>query len=388
VQPESRLALCFGEHLHVADEDSQPRSALIDPPSGAAILSIDQPGFPASYPQVMNIEHIPTEILAGMELSWRQSHFGARPLNLYRLRDVFVVHEGLVFDAAGRVYRSTITQHSPEKIASGLALIRDHTAEGSIVSDPGPALLCAKRGGVNYGHFMLEMLPKAHLGSKYLRAHAIEPEGLRFIVCQPDTMLWQVMINAFALLEIDPGRLIPISGAPVHFRELIVLDGLSEHGSYMSPLVFECLDQLAGPIPAGPARKLFVSRPERSPRRFSNEREIMDMLRAEGFQAITPGALPLTQQIAAFKGARTIFGAMGAGMTNIAFAESGAAVTVFAPMGMPDTFFWFIATHRHHAYREVRCQQVGPLRGPAPWDAEIYLPPATLRSVLAADRTT
>ena len=189
-------------------------------------------------------------------------------------------------------------------------------------------------------------------------------------------------MSAFALIGIDASRLIPTTGAPVHFRELILVDGLSEHGSYMSPLVLRCLDRLAAPVPAGPIRKLFVSRPEHVPRRFSNEREVIDILRMHGFHATMPGSLPLGQQIAIFKGAHTIFGAMGAGMTNIAFARAGAAVTVFGPIAMPDTFFWFIATHKQHAYREVRCQQVGPIRGPAPWDAEIYLPPAALTSLL------
>jgi Glycosyltransferase 61 len=356
--------------------------ALIDPPFGTAILSLEQPAFAARYPRVVNGQSIPVEILAAMEASWRREHFAARPLTFHRLRDVFVVHEGLVFDATGRLYRSTITQHAPEEIATGLAMIREETADGSIASDPGPALLCAKRGGVNYGHFMLEMLPKACLAAAHLGRDMIDADALRYAVCRPDDRLWEVMVSAFALTGINASRLIPITGAPMHFRELILVDGLSEHGSYMSPLALRCLERLAAPIPAGPMRKLFVSRPEHVPRRFSNEREVIDILRAHGFHPIMPGSLPLAQQIAAFKGARTIFGAMGAGMTNIAFAGSGAAVTVFAPMAMPDTFFWFIAAHKQHTYREVRCQQVGPLRGPAPWDAEIYLPPATLASLL------
>lgn len=310
---------------------------LVDPPSGTVILQLEQPAFAVRYPQIVNGGSIPVEILAAMEASWRQEHFAARPLTFHRLRDVFVVHEGLVSDATGRLYRSTITQHAPEEIASGLAMIREQAAGGSIASVAGPALLCAKRGGVNYGHFMLEMLPKACLATAHLPRDTIDPDALRYAVCRPDDTLWQVMVSAFALLGIDATRLIPITGAPTHFRELILVDGLSEHGSYMSPLALRCLERLAAPVPAGPARKLFVSRRENAPRRFSNEREIVDILRAHGFHPIMPGSLPLVQQIAAFNGARTILGAMGAGMTNIAFAGAGAAVTVFAPMAMPDT---------------------------------------------------
>lgn len=56
-------------------------------------------------------------------------------------------------------------------------------------------------------------------------------------------------------------------------------------------------------------------------------------------------------------------------MSNIVFCRPGARVTVRSPGTYPDTFFWFIATHRRLDFFDLRGEalptdELGPLAAP------------------------
>jgi hypothetical protein len=183
---------------------------------------------------------------------------------------------------------------------------------------------------------------------------------------------------------VPPGQVLTLDTRPVFFDDLIVVAGVSEHGTFLSPHVMDCIDHLAAQVRPDPPAMLYVSRRERGVRCFDNEAEQIAMLAARGARIIDPGSLSLDQQIAAFRAAPCIVGVMGAGMTNIAFAPRGARVLTCAPASMPDTFFWFLATLRRQVYAEIRCEPSGPSRGTAAWDTDIHLPPAELAAVIDA----
>jgi capsular polysaccharide biosynthesis protein len=192
--------------------------------------------------------------------------------------------------------------------------------------------------------------------------------------------LRQVIADSFAMLRIDASLVLRAGPEPVRFDRLILVEGLTHHGVYMSPLVLECIDSLSAGIDGTGAEKLFVTRGGPS-RRLIDEAEIQQRAVANGYTLLSPGNLPLAQQIAAFKNAREIVGVMGAELTNIAFAPAGARVLNIAPAGMPDTFVWFIAGLRGHSYSELRCAQSGPIRGIARWDTDLALDPSDLRDL-------
>ena len=85
-----------------------------------------------------------------------------------------------------------------------------------------------------------------------------------------------------------------------------------------------------------------------------NEDELYSRLAPLGFHAIEPSELPLEEQISAFSGAEHVVAVAGAALTNIAFCRPGTRVVSLAPAHFPDTFFWFVATHRGIRYTEVR----------------------------------
>lgn len=343
----------------------------ISPPDDSVILTLASPAFDAAYPRVVNRELIPQPILQSMEWAWNTPRFPERPVRVLRLPDVWVAKEGLVFDREGNLYRETITQHSEAEVDQAHAAVLEAIGQGGPEAAPdasGPVLLCKKRGIGNYGHWMMEMLPKAQLVHRHL------PElRARFLVAHAPGHLNDSMAQSLSMLGIDLAQTIVADDAPRRFADLLVVDGLSEHGGYMSPLVLDGLDTLAGGVPAAGAERLFVTRRATGFRRVVGEDALMAHAQACGYTLVEPSTLTLPQQVSLFKGARRVIGVMGAAMTNIAFAAPDAQVVTLTPAGMPDTFFWFIATLRGLDYTEVRCPQSGPVRGVMPWDTDLVL---------------
>lgn len=349
------------------------RASLISLPDDANIFALTSPGFDAAYPSVVNKELIPEPVLQAMEWAWNTQRFPERPVRVVRLSDVWVAKEGLVFDRNGNLYRETITQHSEAEIDQAHVAVlgaMEREEELGGWDRGGPVLLCKKRGIGNYGHWLMEMLPKAHL------VHTHLPDLCsRFLVAHVPAHLNNSMAFSLSMLGIDLTRTVVVDDTPRRFADLLLVDGLTEHGGYMSPLVLDSIDTLLEGVASAGAERLFVTRRSTGIRRVVDEDALAAHAVARGYRVIEPGLLDLPEQIALFKGASRIVGVMGAAMTNIAFAPPGARIVNLTPAGMPDTFFWFIATLRGLDYTEVRCAQSGPVRGVMPWDTDLVLSP-------------
>ncbi|GAA4246844.1 DUF563 domain-containing protein [Azospirillum formosense] len=349
-------------------------------PDDSVILTLMSPGFDAKYPNLVNKALIPQPVLQAMEWAWNTPRFPERPVRVARLSDVWVAKEGLVFDREGNLYRETITQHSEAEIDQAHAAVLAAIERGgeAETDTAGPILLCKKRGIGNYGHWMMEMLPKAHLVRTWL------PElDVRFLVAHAPGHLNDTMAFSLSMLGVDLARTRVADDTPWRFADLLLVDGLSEHGGFMSPLVLDGIDAVARGVAPARADRLFVTRRATGIRRIVDEDALIAHAQARGYRLIEPDGLPLPEQIALFKGASRIVGVMGAAMTNIAFAPPGARVINLTPAGMPDTFFWFIATLRGLDYTEIRCAQSGPVRGIMPWDTDLILSPDDRDSIFA-----
>jgi capsular polysaccharide biosynthesis protein len=351
---------------------------VIETPTDAALVSITSPGFHMRYPDVRHAARIPDGVRQAMEVSWNAGVFPERAVSLRLLEDVFIAEEGLVFDRAGRLLRDSITQHTVSEIERGHAAVREAMRAGIASTLAGTCVLCKKRGASNFGHWMIEMLPMAFLGSRHLGG-----ENPRYIVPDVTDPLRKVIVDSLTLIGVDASRLVPCGPAATHVERLIMVEGLTRHGVFMSPLVLDCLDTLSGRIQGSGIAKILVTRHSAAGRAFIDERAIHRHALDQGYTLLEPGSLSLAAQIAAFKDATDIVGAMGAGMTNIAFAASAARVVTLAPALMPDTFFWFITGLKRQAYREIRCRQSGPIRNIAAWDTDLILDPDDLADAFA-----
>ncbi len=326
-----------------------------DLPDGCIVQRVPSPAFTIPYPDVWNAELIPDDIRKLMEGVWNTGRFSARDVTFRLIEDVFVAGEGLVFDRDLNLIRTSITQHSAAEIEKARDALLQSLAECATPALRGVLVLCKKRGIGNYGHWLLEMLPKAYLARKVL------PEPKRYIVPRTTEPLAKVVNTTLALLGIAPDEIILLDDRPCRAERLIMIDGLTQHGVYISPLVLECIDALAEEIAGFGADRMYVTRHSVGYRTFLHEEVLQKFARARGYMTIDPARIPWPRQAAQFKSANRVVGVMGAAMTNVVFAPSGSTVFNLSPATMPDTFFWFICGLRGHRYTEVRCAQDGPV---------------------------
>lgn len=328
------------------------------------VAKIQSPAFSAPPPHIISRELIPSGMAAAMEPSWNRGGFEAADISVDKIFDVLVTAEGLVFTHDGKLISETITQHSEIEQDEALARIGNLSDVAEIRTS---CLLLRKRGDDNYGHWLVEILPKLSLARS-----ACEVSGLALPLL--DGAMHAVIRDSLAFSGSEALHF-PVHKKQVHFfKELILVTGATNHGVYMSPLVVQELERIASNIRGSGARKVFVSR--RGARRdLANADAVETELAARGFSIVHPGRMTLEQQIAAFKDARLVVGVMGAGMTNMVFAQRGARVVNMTPAAMPDTFFYFLSVHKQQSYCEVRGENV---TNPGSWDELFSVPPEAM----------
>ncbi len=302
-----------------------------------------------------------------MEHTCKRIWFPAATIRLRVLENVFVAEEGLVLRRDLGVEQPTIRQHAAAQIEAAREAVSACLVTGEVTRLDGDVVLCRRPGTVNYGHWLVEMLPQAYIAAQHW------PHPARFMVQRVEEPLAAIMRQTLARLGISDDLCIEAGYAPVLVERLILVEGLTDHGSYVSPFVFDCLDRLTSGIPPGPDRHVYVSRGSVSTRRLVDEDGIMTRAAARGFRIALPGSMSFAEQVAVFKGATRIVGVMGASLSNLVFTPPGADVYMLAPANMPDTFFWFCCGYRRIRLIDVRCRNATALIGCAPWDGELTL---------------
>ena len=325
---------------------------IVEPPAASLLMRIESPGFDTAAPERLHAERMPPGILAACGAQ-AERRFAPRPVRAWLLDDVVVGFEGLVFDRAGALYRPSVTQHAPEEVAMATDAARQLLAGGPAAAHDLPVVLAKKRGAANYGHWLMEMLPMLHLVTDRLGG-----AGLGVLVHDvTDPQLGEVMQTSLRRLGMPDVRVRVTGLEPVAVRRLILVEGLTVHGTYMSPLLRPCHERLVHGIDGIGQERVFVARAAGLRRNFSEPLRIERLAAEGGYHVLRTDGLSLREQVAAVRDARVVAGAMGAAMTALAFARAPAQALLFAGAEMPDTFFWFLANLFGHRYREVRCLQ-------------------------------
>lgn len=111
--------------------------------------------------------------------------------------------------------------------------------------------------------------------------------------------------------------------------------------------------------------RLYVSREKARRRRVSNEAEVWQWLESRGFRKLCAEDLSWSEQIAAFRQAKVVVGAHGAGLANLVFCRPGTQVVEFFNRAYVNGCYWRLAALRGLDYRAV----VAP--GPEPLAIEL-----------------
>lgn len=317
---------------------------------------IQSPAFEAQSPTIVNRDLIPGGRLADMAASWGR-HFEATEIRIDKVFDVYVTAEGLVFTHDKKLIEDTKTQHSSEEIERAYHRICSLSEVPQIMTS---CLLMRKRGDDNYGHWLVETMPKLSIARSVCQVSGVAVPLL-------EGRIHEVIRDSLRMADRGLGtHIFPIEKHQVtFFKELIIVSGATNHGVFMSPLMVREIEGISKGIQGTGTEKVYVSR-RGSPRSLTEDEAIEANLSKRGFSILHPGYMTFEQQIAAFKNAELVVGVIGAGMTNIVFAKKGARVLNLTPATMPDTFFYFLSVHKQQEYRELRL----PVKSMS-WDEKI-----------------
>jgi hypothetical protein len=329
------------------DLDDQPApgedEAGRDPSIQLRLLS---PAFTTRPPEIRNAALIPSEPWRAMAVSFNRRIFGSRPVTIRLVEDAIVASEGIVFDRDLNLVPGTNRLTPDDEVEQYRAMARQARGAG-LRRIAGISVVCKTRAPENYGHFLIDMFPKA-----WLATHLLNRRHFTYVV--HDSELLPVVREALTRIGVNPFAVSVTDKGPVLCESVLVIDGLSHHSVYQSPLCVQALTDLAEPIPAAPYPKIFVSR-HAALRPLLNQEAAEAVMRDRGFAVVDTAQMTLAEQISLFKGASTVVGPLGAALTNIAFCPRGSRIVALTAQSFPDTFFWFLSQHRGHDYREIRC---------------------------------
>ena len=338
------------------------------------------PSYAAPFPRLIGARNLEPAAYSAMENTWRAGHFPGQEFRLLRFDEAYVTAEGLAFGLDLEPIAETITQHSPAEIDASRQRIRASLQSGEELDHQIDLALCYKRGATNYGHWLIEMVSRVALMAEACPGYTLGLPALEGQLAQVAMRSTELVAGAARRVYLRFDHVTKVSG-------LLVADGLSVHGCYLSPLAVEATRRLDASLKIRPRNaNLYVSRSRLAYRRLTNEDQVVAALAAEGFITVYPEEMTLDQQIDLFGHAACIVGVMGAAMTNVVFCPTGASVINIAPGGMPDTFFWLLCAIRKLDYTEIRCPPGEAGGGVMPWDGDIHVAPILLNQVIEAAR--
>ncbi len=202
-----------------------------------------------------------------------------------------------------------------------------------------PTMVIGKAGAQNYGHTVVEILPKlVNLGRSGLQdVRLLLPEGMAAFTPLITLLLERLGLRAELAFDLRHQL--------TEVRDLVYIGPVSQHNTRKSAtllawrdLVRSCLG-----VTPQPSRRLYVERPGTDHRSLDNAAEARGVLEAHGFETVHPGTMGFADQVALFAQASHIAGPLGAGLTNMLFAPAECRVTMIDP-GLADYFFWDLAT--------------------------------------------
>lgn len=251
-------------------------------------------------------------------------------LHVYHLRDVLLDVSLMGLFAGRQPIEETLYMVSPRA--------RDYAQRkllGPRPTDPDAHYIVGGNLGVsNYYHWMVQSLPAIDWGLRH-RRHP------RAVLALPALTPWQA--DTLALLGHDAApRLTLEPSTHYHLASAEYSDFLSERiariVSRAALSTFARLRRSVAPAADG-AEAIYVARTDTKHRVALNEDALIAMLRRQGVRIVVPGALPLREQLAAFRAARLVIGPHGAGLSNIVGCEPGTHVYELVPSHYPNCCF-------------------------------------------------
>jgi hypothetical protein len=264
--------------------------------------------------------------------------------------DAMTVGKGYVRVADGRLVEESI---DPRVRRGEIPLDADWLGRRPVKSFD-TAVFVGRRGECrNYGHFLVEVLPRLVLNAAHYPADA------RILLYKTAKSFAPPLLRAAG---IAPSRVSWIVRQPVHARTMYWLTPNTRTSHHHSADIYRVLRDMVGDgVSEPPSRLLYISRRDAARRRLVNDDAVGAMLEARGFEHVSPSTLTFADEVRTFAEARMVVSVCGAELANTAFMPSGGSVVMLTPAMMPGAFYWETAHHRSLAFTVIW----GPLDDPA-----------------------
>lgn len=235
-------------------------------------------------------------------------------LRVHRVKDVtidsqtcLVFHGPRVLTASGHGWRSAAD-------AAFLSGALDRVAHSkNIARLPGPL---APMGAIhNYGHFLLEAVPRA------LRVLQVEPDAVALFPGEVPDYAREIL----TALKIDH-RTVSIQ-QPIASDDVLLCDPVPTGWSHPDDLklVRDRVLERVTTTHASAHDRLFISR--RGLSRAPSDATVLELhLESQGFLVVRPQNMSFSRQISLYRGASMVISDFGAGMSNTLFMEPGGTV--------------------------------------------------------------
>jgi capsular polysaccharide biosynthesis protein len=248
-------------------------------------------------------------------------------LRAHRSMGSVVAHDGKVIHDSSRQYWYKVEENE--------ALYRKFPAQQVI--DKCIAVTTDGGGGLNYWHWLFDILPRIYL----LKHGDIWTKIDYFLVDKP----LDKMRLTLEIMGIEKGQVIYTEyNSSLRTNSVIVPQFISEKSRWIVDFLrsYFLPHKLEKQIKV---EKVYISRAKAKRRRIINEDQVLDYLLPLGYKPVYLEDLSFAEQISLFNNARYVIGLHGAGMTNIIWCESGSRVLEIFPSEPWRDCYWALANH-------------------------------------------
>ena len=216
-------------------------------------------------------------------------------------------------------------------------------AMSNAVDMEGPVLFVGSAGSRNYGHFLVDDLPRLKASN-----------GLPVVMTAYSDEVNEVRRGAAEALGIELRLIDP--EIPTRIHNVRYATPVSIHPAVKSQEALAWVGNLSSETTG---RRLYV--PRITGRRKVVDQAALDGALAEhGFETIDVTGMSFGNQVKVFSEATHVLGVMGAAMTNTVFCRPGTKVGYLAPEHWGDVFYWDLASVCQHDYSAYYCTRADP----------------------------
>lgn len=304
---------------------------------------------------------------------------------VYTLREAQLVHGGLILTSGGDIVsESLINRHDFRRIAgtfriSGDRALSCETIRPDQVVRGGEAVLLSQPWDENYGHWLIETLPRL------LMVERIQDiSRLKIIVFAKKKAIDEVYARSLFWLGVPEDKIVWVNSA-AFVERLIYPTPLTIQPWIKSEICVETLERIARSVMgAQPStlKKIYISRnADSSDRKLRDEDDIIGIVEKQGYTVVHCGQHDFDEQVRLFSAATHIVGNLGAGFVNMGFAPRGVRILALTSPLMPDDFFYDLASLKQGHYWSIHGQGCGVR---ADYRDDFTIDPARFASIFAA----